>query len=370
MTAPLKIERIEVIPLRIPLSRVFSGSHYSMRNRTTIITRVFTREGVVGECYNGDADDELEIIARIITDEITPLVVGTDALAVEECWHAMLPVTFNILRDRNVGLQAMACVDSALWDVVGKVAGMPLHRVWGGGADSLPLNVIGGYYVDEPNAVEREGERDLEMGFRGCKFKVGGLTPEADANRVRRLRATVGSDFVITVDANQGWNLQLAIRFARLVEDSDIRWFEEPCGWVNDRNWMHDVRLATALPVCAGQSETTGQGIRDLITEGCIDVCNLDASWAGGPTFWRRVAAMAALYGVEMGHHEEPQVAAQLLAGIVHRTYLECFLPERDPLFWSLLANRGSLRDGRYPVPQGPGWGLELDPDVISRCRV
>src|SRR5579872_312025 len=128
----LLIERIEVIPLRIPLDRVYSGSYYSMRNRTTIITRVHTREGLIGESYNGDTDDDQQRIVRIIEMEIVPLLTGQDAWNVEGCWQRMLPVTFDILRDRGLGMQAMACVDSALWDLAGKAAGQPLNRLWGG----------------------------------------------------------------------------------------------------------------------------------------------------------------------------------------------------------------------------------------------
>lgn len=367
--APAPIERIEAVPLRVPLDRVYAGSHYSMRNRATIVTRVHAG-GLVGECYNGDTDDEQAAVVRIIAEEIGPLLRGRDALNVEGCWERMLAVTFNILRDRNLGLQAIACVDSALWDLLGKAVGQPLYRLWGGFADALPLNVIGGYYSDDADAVEREAERWLALGFRGCKFKVGGRTPEVDAERVRRLRRTVGPAFTITVDANQGWMLDEAVRFVRLASECDLRWFEEPCRWTNDQMWLRDVRCMTGLPVCAGQSETTAQGVRALITGGAIDVCNLDASWSGGATFWRRVAGMAALYGVQMGHHEEPQVAAHLLGGVPHATYLECFLPERDPLFWTLVANRGELVDGRYPVPQGPGFGLVLDEGVIARSRI
>jgi D-galactarolactone cycloisomerase len=367
--APARIDRIEVLPLRVPLDRVYSGSHYSMRNRATIVTRVYA-DGLVGECYNGDTDDEQAAVVKIITDEITPLLVGRDARDVEGGWERMRPATFNILRDRNLALQAMACVDSALWDLVGKALGQPLARVWGGVADTLPINVIGGYYSDDADAVEREGERWLALGFRGCKFKVGGRSPEIDADRLRRLRETVGPAFTVTVDANQGWTLDEAVRFARLAADCGIRWFEEPCRWTNDRQWLRDVRYMTGLAVCAGQSETTGQGVRELIAGGSVDVCNLDASWSGGPTFWRRVAGMAALYGVRMAHHEEPQVAAQLLGGIAHGTYLECFMPERDPLFWTLIANRGSITDGRYPVPRGAGFGIVLDEGTIARGRL
>ena len=170
-------------------------------------------------------------------------------------------------------------------------------------------------------------------------------------------------------DANQGYSLDEALRFSRLVEDLDVRWFEEPVAWTNDRLDMHTLRMRSPIPVTAGQSEWTVSGARDLITSGAIDVCNFDASWGGGPTAWLRVAAIAQAFGVQMGHHEEPQVAAHLLAGVPNGTYLECFHPDRDPIFWNLNANRGGPRGGAYALSEAPGLGLQLDPSFIERWR-
>ncbi|HEY8687367.1 MAG TPA: mandelate racemase/muconate lactonizing enzyme family protein [Chloroflexota bacterium] len=363
------ITRIETIAVRVPLDRVYRGSYYSMRNRCTIITRVYTTDGAMGESYNGDADEEQAQVLSIIGDEITPLLQGTDAWQVECCWQQMLPVTYNILRDRTLALQAMACVDSAIWDLIGKMMGQPLSRVWGAYADALPLIVIGGYYSDDPSAIDREAERYREMGVGGCKFKVGGRSPEEDAERTRRLRAAVGPDFIITVDANQGYRLRDAIRFAELTRGYDLVWFEEPCGWMHDRTSMRDVRMITGVPTCAGQSETTPNGIKELMLTGSIDVCNFDASWSGGPSQWRRIAGMASVFGVRMAHHEEPQISAQLLASTHVGTFVETFLPERDPIFWNMIANRPALEGGMYPIPPGPGWGLTLDEDWIAKYR-
>jgi D-arabinonate dehydratase len=127
--------------------------------------------------------------------------------------------------------------------------------------------------------------------------------------------------------------------------------------------------MTTGVRVTAGQSESTRAGLRDLISAGAVDACNADASWIGGPSEWRRVAALASMYEVEMAHHEEPQVSAHLLASIPHGTYLETFDPDRDPIFWNLIANRTPFADGHYAVPEGPGFGLELDWDYIGRYR-
>ncbi len=370
--AGLTIERVETTSLRVPLKKRYSGSAYSMVNRCTIITRLYTRDGVVGEVYTGDTDAEQDVIVRIIHEELAPALLGRSAMNPDGCALAMQPATYDILRDRGLALQAIACLDAAIWDTFGKAVGLPLFRLWGASRDTLPIIIIGGYYGLDARELAAQMERYVAMGVAGCKFKVGGASPAEDAERVRVAREAVGDDFVLMVDANQGYTRDQAVELARRARSMDlnIRWFEEPCRWDNDRRWMRDVRYATGLPVTAGQSEYTVAGVRDLIVDGAIDVCNFDSSWSGGPTVWRRVAGLAAAFGVEMGHHEEPQVAAHLLASIPHGTYVECFDPDRDPIFWGLFANRPAIRDGAYALPDGPGFGIELDRDYVARYQV
>lgn len=365
----LTIERVETIPIRVPLSRVYKGSHYRMTHRSTIVTRVHTASGIVGEAYAGDEDAGLHEIDAIIRKEIAPVVVGEDAFATERLWELARPATWDILRDRRLGLVASACVDTAVWDAVGKALGMPLYRLWGGYRDSVPVITIGGYY-DEDADIAAEVNEIAEAGYAGMKFKVGGLSPAEDAERVKQARRAAGDAFALAVDANQGWSPAEAIRFAQLVAECQILWFEEPCQWHNDRRGMRDVRLAGATPVCAGQSEFSAGGCRDLFEAGAVDFCNFDSSWSGGPTEWRRVAGMATAYDVRMAHHEEPQVAAHLLASISHGTYLENFHPQRDPIWHNLVANRPALSSGHLRLPDGPGLGWDLDEDYIARYRV
>jgi D-galactarolactone cycloisomerase len=367
--AGLTIDSIETIPLRVPLGRAYRGSHYRMTHRSTIVTRINTREGIVGEAYAGDEDAGLFDIDAIIQDEIAPVLAGQDAFAVERCWELARPTTFDILRDRRLALVACACVDSAIWDAVGKALGQPLWRLWGGYRDSLPMISIGGYY-DSPLTIAEEIAVLRDRGLAGMKFKVGGLSAEADARRFREAREAAGPDFVLAADANQGWTREEAIEFARLVADCDMHFFEEPCRWDNDRRAMRDVRYITGVRTTAGQSELSAGGCRDLMVDGAIDVCNFDASWSGGPSEWRRVAAMAQAFGVAMGHHEEPQVAAHLLASVPNGTFVECFDPDRDPIWWNLIANRPPLVDGQLALPTDPGLGWELDLDYIARYRI
>jgi D-galactarolactone cycloisomerase len=364
----LPIVSIETTAIRVPLARAYQGSHYRMTHRSTVIVRVIV-DGLVGEAYAGDEDSSLFEIERIVNQEIAPALAGQDALSVERCWEAARPVTFDILRDRRLGLVASACVDLAIWDLVGKALGQPLWRLWGGYCNSRPVIGIGGYYSADADVAAEVAEL-REMGLAGLKLKVGGRSAAQDAERFRQAREAAGPDFLIAADANQGWAPQEAVRFARLVEDLDLLWLEEPCRWHNDRNAMRDVRYQSGARVCAGQSEFSAGGCRDLMVAGAIDVCNFDSSWSGGPTEWRRVAAIAHGFDVMMTHHEEPQVASHLLASIPHGGYVECFHPDRDPIWWGLIANRPQLRDGMLELSDAPGLGWELDVDYIDRYRV
>jgi D-galactarolactone cycloisomerase len=369
MVERLTIRAIETTPLRVPLARTYRGSTYQMTHRSTLLTRVITEEGIVGEAYAGDEDADLLTIEAIVRGEIEPVLAGEDAFAIERCWERARPVTFDILRNRRLGLVATACVDAALWDAVGKALEQPLWRLWGGYRSRLPMIAIAGYH-DSPIGIGDEVAELKELGLAGMKLKVGSGSLEHDAARVREARAAGGPDFILAADANQRWTLDEAVRFGRLVEDEGLVWLEEPCRWDNDRRLLRDVRIATRVPVCAGQTELSAAGCLELMTGASVDVCNFDSSWSGGPTEWRRAAAAAQLLGVAMAHHEEPQVAGHLLASIPHGTYLECFHPDRDPIWWNLVANRPVLVDGTIELSDAPGLGWELDLDYLEAHAV
>jgi D-galactarolactone cycloisomerase len=332
----MRITRIEPIPIAIPLTRNFGGSTYRVTSRATIVTRLHTDDGLVSEVYNGDNRDHGGAIARIIRDELAPLLIGEDAFAVERLWERMFQIT-RPARDRKLAMEAIACVDTALWDVIGKALGRNVATLLGGYRKRLPIIAIGGYYFEGRTLADfgREMEGHRRAGMAGCKFKVGGLSPAEDAARVEAARAGGGPDFVLAVDANRGWSAADAIDFARRVERFNIAWFEEPCHWQDDGALMAKVRRATSIPITAGQSEITGQAIRRLIEAEAVDLVNFDAS------------------------------------AMPHGTYAECFAnAERDPVWEQMVLNRPPAKDGIIAVPEGPGFGLALDWKMVEKHRL
>ena len=368
----LRIADVDAIAIDIPLSRNFGGSTYAVLKRSTVITRLRTRGGLTSEVYNGDNREAGKEIVRLIRDELAPLVAGESIFAGERIWSKLFRLTLAN-RDRKTLLEAIACVDCALWDVVGKATGRSVRELLGGYTDKVPIISIGGYYMEGKTLADigREMEAYRQAGMAGCKFKVGGLAPRADAERTEAARKAAGPDFMLAVDANRGWTADEAIEFARLVEPLDIAWFEEPCHWYDDAAQMARVRARTSIPINAGQSEITSHGVARLIGAGAVDIINYDVSEGGGVTDWRRAAALCATAGVRVAHHEESQIAQHLISAIPHGTCIECFAdPERDPVWQRMWVNRPPIAEGVMTVSPGPGFGLELDTAMMAKYRV
>ncbi len=367
----MRITSVEAIAVDIPLSKNFGGSTYNVLKRSTVITRLRTDDGLVSNVYNGDNRAHSLQIAQLIKNELLNKINNLSIFERELAWDRMFALTHTI-SDRKLLLEAIACVDCAIWDLTGRALGKSVRELLGAYRTELPLISIGGYYMPGKTHADigREIESYRDAGMAGCKFKVGGLSPEEDAQRVAVARKAAGEDFILCVDANRGWTAEDAIRFARLVEPYGIRWFEEPCHWYDDAAQMARVRQSITIPVTAGQSEISSHAIRRLVDARAVDLVNYDASEGGGVTDWLRAAGLCHAAGIAMAHHEEAQIASHLLAAVSHGTYAECFAdPERDPVWQLMWVNRPPIRDGMMQVASGHGFGIELDEKMIQKYR-
>jgi D-arabinonate dehydratase len=378
----MKITRVEVIPLVRRLEEAFEGGTYRIVNRYTLITRVHTDAGIVGQAFGGDEDQRQMQSVSLIRDHFAPMLVGEDGRDVERLWLRMFNSNIDLgnralhvldLNNRSILMQAIAAVDMALWDALGKLYGAPLYKLLGGFRDKVPVIAIGGYYQPGKgkDALNEEMLHYRELQLAGVKFKVGRVTVAEDLERVRRAREAVGDDFIIVCDANQAWTPDQAIEFCRAVEPLKIGWIEEPVRWHDQLEGLRLVRENSPIPVTAGQGEISRYGCRDLVVHGRVNNLNVDVTIAGGVTEWKKIADMADHFHVKMAHHEEAQVALHLLAAIPHSLYVEIFPnPKRDPMWFELPVEHPRIRDGFMELPAGPGLGLELNEEVIARYRI
>lgn len=370
----MRIEDVEATLISVPLSQRFSGSSYAADRRNTIIVTVTTDDGVQGRIHAGDEREHLLELGQLVREVLAPQLRGRDATDIEAIWQDLMRGAPSAAHgsDQALYIHALSAVDTALWDALGKRAGLPTFRLWGGRADPLPTFVIGGYYLEGKTLDDLQDEvigyRDA--GFGGLKLKVGGLSPEGDLARLAAVREALGPDVPVACDANQGWRFEEALRFAEGAAEHQLAWFEEPIVWYEQYRDLPRLRDRIDIPVCAGQSEYSPEGAARLITTGCVDICNYDASWGGGPTGWRRTAALATHHGVTLAHHEEPHLSAHLLACVEQRTGAEFFHAARDPVWHELLTARPQIHDGQLHLSDAPGYGLEYDPAFIERYEL
>ena len=369
-----KIIQIETIPLRVKMERVATGSTLKLSHRCTILTRIHTDAGVIGECFNGNDDALQASVINMINEEMAPLLIGQSVASIEDIWSLTRKSTEPFLRDRRVALRAQSCIDSALHDAIGKLVGLPINVLWGGAKKDIRVFALGGYYREKNDleGLAQEVEDLKAFGIYGLKLKLGGKSPSEDAKRAEVVRKAAGDDFILGCDANQGWTLQQALEFTNITKDLNLDWLEEPCKWDNDRAELPLVRSISGVPITAGQSELTRFGCRDLMQAKAIDICNFDGSWGGGPTEWRRVAMLANSFGVRVMQHLEPQFGLMMSAGVSNGFYGEVMLPWRDPFFYRLIANQPKqpFKDGIYNLPTEPGWGMIIDEDYLQSVRI
>lgn len=376
----MRIQSIEAIPLVRALEDVFQGGTYKITSRNTIVTRVVLDNGIVGETFGGDEDQYQFEVCRVVNDIYRPLLVGEDVRDVERNWERMWLTRIDLnnrgihtldLARHCVETQAIAAVDNACWDALGKALNQPVYKLLGGYRERVPVLAIGGYVMQGRTLadLEREVEHYKEHGIFGMKLKVGHLSVEEDIERAHVARRAGGPRFHLCVDANQAWTIAEAMQFARAVRDLNLAWLEEPVRWHDQIEGNARVRTL-GIPVNAGQGEISRHGCRDLIARGAVDILNVDVTIAAGVTEWRRIAGMAHTFGVSMAHHEEPQIALHLLAAVPNGLHVEIFPNyQRDPMWYDLPVQQPAIRDGFMYVPDGPGFGMPLRQDTIEKWR-
>jgi L-alanine-DL-glutamate epimerase-like enolase superfamily enzyme len=195
----MKIKHIEAIPLVRQLEDIFQGGTYKITSRNTIITRIELDNGVVGETFGGDEDQYQLDVCRIVNDIFRPLLIGGDARDVEAHWEKMWQTRVD-LNNRGIHMldvakhcvrtQAIAAVDIALWDALGKALRQPVHKLLGGFREKVPVIAIGGYVMKGKTTADLESEIEFykEQGIFGMKLKVGKLSVEEDIERTRAAR--------------------------------------------------------------------------------------------------------------------------------------------------------------------------------------
>lgn len=371
----MKISSLQVHILRAPdTGRPHWVSHFIVPKANEILVRLQTDEGLEGI---GLATSYTPIEAAIhsFKSGIADLIVGADALAPEALYRKLFALTWQKLSHerkwtREAIVRISAAVDIALWDIMGKAAGLPLWRLFGGYRSDVPCYVTCAYYRDGKTMSELRDEIEMlkGQGHRGFKAKAGGVTLKEDMERLSLVRDVIGEDTDLMVDVNRGWDLETAIEGARLLEALRPRWLEEPVRWADDRRELKLLARKTRIPLSAGESELTAYGCRALLEENAIQILQFDCTMMGGFTEGRKLAALCELNHVQVAPHHDCFVHAHIVAASPAGAIVESFTdPERDPLQAELFEDPPRIANGMLTLKEQPGLGLTLSERALKK---
>jgi L-alanine-DL-glutamate epimerase-like enolase superfamily enzyme len=369
------IESAEVHVLKAPKEeRPHWVSTFMVPSANELLITLTTRDGVQGF---GLATSYTEVTPLVDTVKggVIEQIIGMNALAPERIYqHLFALAGSRLASERGWGRESLvrisAAVDLACWDIVGKVAGLPLYQIFGGYRDVVPCYVTCAYYRKGKDLVELKDEiqKLVGQGHQGFKAKVGGLTLAEDMERMELVREVIGPSRDLMVDVNRAWSLKTAIEGARLLEPLNPVWLEEPVRWMDDRRELKILSQKTAIPLSGGESELTSYGCRALLEEQAIQILQFDCTMFGGFTEGRKLAGLCELNHVDVAPHHDCFIHAHLVAASPAGRIVESFPdPERDPLQAELFENPPDISGGSLTLNADPGLGLRLSGDAMQK---
>ncbi len=371
----MKITQLEVHILRAPHEdRPHWVSHFIVPRANEVLVRMRTDEGIEGVGI-ATSYTPIEAAIKAVKTGIGDFVMGQDPLAPERLYQRIFSLTSQRIASekgwsREAIIRISAAVDLAAWDIIGKVAKLPLYRLFGGYRSAVPCYVTCAYYRDGKDLVELRDEIEMlkAQGHTGFKAKIGGLPLAADIERMAVIRDVIGPDKDLMIDANRAWDLDTAIEAARLLEPLHPRWLEEPVRWADDRRELKLLAMRTNIPLSAGESELTSYGCRSLLEEQAIRILQFDCTMMGGFTEGRKLAALCELNHLQVAPHHDCFIHAHIVAGSPAGCIVESFTdPERDPLQAELYEDPPKIAGGQLMLKEAPGLGLALSDAALKK---
>ena len=370
----MKITKLEAYILRSPEdSRPHWVSHFTVPKANELLVRLETDSGIdgIGLATNYNS---ITPISRTIQTGIKDFIVDSDALAPEILYQKLFSLTWNKISHqkgwtRESLVRISAAIDIAAWDIVGKVANLPLYRIFGGFRSKIPCYVTCAYYRDGKDLIELKDEMEMlkDQGHIAFKVKAGGLSLSEDLKRLNLIREIIGNDKDLMIDVNRGWDLATAIEAVQKLESLNPLWIEEPVRWADDRRQLKLLSDKTTIPLSAGESELTSYGCRSLLEEQAVKILQFDCTMFGGFTEGRKITSLCELNHVQVAPHHDCFIHAHIVGSSPAGYFVESFTdPERDPLQAQLFETPPVIKQGMLTLNETPGIGLSVSKSALT----
>jgi L-alanine-DL-glutamate epimerase-like enolase superfamily enzyme len=373
------------VSIPIAADRQHRSDFGTLRTFDAAILRIETDDGLVGWGEGKNAAGsagQYAALVHLLNAEVAPQLIGLPAGDITAIWEML----YNGVRAgsaarsghampglarRGLTVAALSAVDIALWDILGKHLNQPVWQLLGGRkADRLPAYASGGWAPAETIGAQLQSYIDIG-GFRAVKMRVGAMdgAVHVSAARVKAARQALGPDIEIAVDAHGTYTVAEAKRFAHMVEDCDLAWFEEPVIG-DDKPGMAEVRSATCVPIAAGESEATRFDFRDMAVLRCADIFQPDPAFCGGITEAMRISALASSFNLRFAPHlwaGAPCFFAGLhLCAASPASFTIEYSCGANPMIHDLIEGKVAAHDGMVAIPDGPGLGFSVSDRVLK----
>jgi len=365
----MKIKDVKVISLEIPMEEPYKIANVKFNSAYTTIVKIITNNGItgIGECI---ARVSPKVAESIVNDFFKPILIGRDPLDFEVLWHDM----YNMMRGRGHSrgffIEAIAGIDIAIWDIIGKYHKLPIAKILGGYCNKKIKVYASSLMHKDIKILEKEAENLVERGYEGIKLKIGrGI--DKDIENIARIRKVIGYDIKLMVDANSFYRASEAIRLGSKMKEYDIYWFEEPVP-TDDIHGYEKINKTLDIPIVGGESEFTAFGFRDLLERDAVEIVQPNVARAGGFTECKKITNLASIYN----KYYAPQTGMSSAICMIASMHLAAATPNflifeymilNNPLLDILEEPIPVPKDGYCEVPNKPGLGYELDENKIKK---
>ncbi|HRP47888.1 MAG TPA: mandelate racemase/muconate lactonizing enzyme family protein [Trueperaceae bacterium] len=352
----MSIERIDVYQVGVPFRSVVSWASGVRSGTTRLVIKVTASDGAVGygETFY------LPFVDAALRQQVVPVVLGEDEADIERIHRKILGAGFY--HHRRAVNYASIGVEMALYDLLGKRAGLPLYKLLGGKYRDR-IESIAFIPTQDPDQLVKEGLAAVNDGFRTIKIKVG-THPDLDGELVRRLREAVGPEVQIRADLNQALTVGSAKRLLRRLEPYDLQYLEQPL-LLTELDATHDLRLITTVPIALDESAYSMEDVLEIVRRRAADVILVDPHQAGGILPCKKASAIAEAAAIPVGLHSGGELGLSmaamlhLAASTPNMLYAidNQYLHNSDDIITCPLTVEG----GSFSVPEAPGLGVEVD---------
>jgi L-alanine-DL-glutamate epimerase-like enolase superfamily enzyme len=365
----MKITSAQSFIIDVPIGHEIADSMQSVSHLEFAGLTIDTDDGISGTGYTVTVGAGGKVIQSVIDTLFMDDLIGKDPRNVREIWSQLYFGKSHWIGRAGATTMAQSAVDIALWDINAKAAGLPLWQLLGGAhAADIPIyNTHAGWLNYSLRQLEDEARALLDQGYTALKMKVGLPDAAEDRRRVNAVRKAVGDGILLMVDANQKWDLMQACHAARLLEEAEPAWLEEPLH-PDDIRSHRLLNEQTTIPIALGEHVYTTQAFRDYMEQGAADVIQVDVCRVGGVTPWLEVAAMANSFNIRVCPHagDLMQVHQHLVRVIPNNWLLEVIpIWESGPF-----RHQVRLAAGRCLAPMEPGASTDFSAQAVKKYRV